>query len=133
MSDSSPDPPQSLSNAVNDLDRAMREDCPSWFKSRGLLVDLGRWQSLATDAAAFWGFADDYLNELGSRERLVLWMDRADGAVRRWLVGEVDRIDEIFRSRSVRRPPDTVPKDALEPAAWPGGKGRGGAPGGVGG
>lgn len=118
MSDRGVEPPESLSAAVIDFDRTVRENGPSWFTSQGLIADLDRWQRLARDAGSFWGFADDYLNELGSRERLVLWMDRANGAVRRWLVGEVDRIDDEFRSMSVQRSPDALPDEAVEPAAW---------------
>lgn len=116
--EASPEPPESLSGAIVSFDRTVRHDCPSWFMSRGLLVDLDRWNRLAMDSDNFWGFADDYLNELGSRERLVLWMERSDGEVRRWLVSEVDRIDDVFRSKSVPCAPAALTDDLSEPSAW---------------
>ena len=51
------EPPGWLSAAVVAFDRTVREDCPSWFESQGLIADLDRWQSLARDAGSFWGFA----------------------------------------------------------------------------
>ena len=110
--------PPGLRAAVERLDEEFLPNAPSWFRSRGLAVDLDGWINLGRDAASFWGFADDYVNELGCRERLVVWMDRSDGIVRQWLVGEVDRADEFFRSNSAPRSVDGLPEQLLEPSAW---------------
>lgn len=70
------------------------------FRSRGISHDLARWEALADDVAYFWGFAEDYVNELGCRDRLEIWLSNADGDLFEWLEEAVGALDDRFRSNT---------------------------------
>jgi len=104
---------------IHVLEQRMETTSPSWFRSDGFVDDMTRWSRLADDVGSFWGFAEDYLNELGVRERLRVWASEFDLELGRMAIPMIDEMDQRFFANSEGgRPGQSLSSKELQLEAW---------------
>jgi hypothetical protein len=94
-----PQVPESLADAADALESVLAGSLSYWderFHSIGRLI--AEWSELASSSSQFGGMIEEYIHQLGSRDILHDIMLAAEGPLRVWLVREIDKLDEVFRS-----------------------------------
>ena len=111
--------PASLSGDLERLERDLaRDEQLGSARFRTIEEELDGWRDLARDVEDFWGTIDDYINELGIRDRIARYLRRSGGHLRAWLVRQVDEIDETFRANTFLDTSDLMWGGVDDPDQW---------------